>query len=142
MFLHCVSLEGLHLATVCRGHFWLGFNLIWLVDHVGVVKAFLDAGLLPRVITGTSAGGLIAALVCTRTDDELKLLLIPDLANKITACEEPYSVWMKRVWKTGARFDSILCISIFFSHCVLLTSNLLSRWARKVISFRHLLRNV
>ena len=87
-------------------------STLLVVDHVGVVKAFLSAGLLPRVITGTSAGGLIAALVCTRTDEELKLLLVPDLANKITACEEPYSVWIKRVWKTGARFDSILCISV------------------------------
>jgi len=76
--------------------------------HVGVAKAFLDAGLLPRVITGTSAGGLIAALVCTRTNHELELLLVPELANKITACEESYSIWIKRVWKTGARFDSIL----------------------------------
>ncbi|KAG6831598.1 hypothetical protein H0H92_009071 [Tricholoma furcatifolium] len=76
--------------------------------HVGVVKAFLDAELLPRVITGTSAGGLIAALVCTRTDEELKALLVPELANRITACEEPYSVWLKRLWKTGARFDSVL----------------------------------
>ncbi|KAF8897563.1 acyl transferase/acyl hydrolase/lysophospholipase [Infundibulicybe gibba] len=74
--------------------------------HCGVVKAFLDAGLLPRVITGTSAGGLIAALVCTRTDDELRELLVPDLANRITACEEPFYVWFKRVLTTGARFDS------------------------------------
>ncbi|KAG5649037.1 hypothetical protein DXG03_000386 [Asterophora parasitica] len=78
------------------------------LDHVGVVKAFLDADLLPRVVTGTSAGGLIAALVCTRTDEELKLLLVPELANRITACEEPSRVWMERVWKTGARFDSVL----------------------------------
>ncbi|KAF8621611.1 hypothetical protein AX15_007631 [Amanita polypyramis BW_CC] len=76
--------------------------------HFGVVKAFLDADLLPRVITGTSAGGLIAALVCTRTEEELKMLLIPELANKITACEEPFSVWIRRAWNTGARFDSIL----------------------------------
>ncbi|KII95167.1 hypothetical protein PLICRDRAFT_97425 [Plicaturopsis crispa FD-325 SS-3] len=76
--------------------------------HFGVVKAFLDAGLLPRVITGTSAGGLIAALVCTRTDAELRHLLVPELANKISACEEPFSVWFKRFWRTGARFDSIL----------------------------------
>ncbi|KAF8974528.1 acyl transferase/acyl hydrolase/lysophospholipase [Flammula alnicola] len=75
--------------------------------HCGVVKAFLDAGLLPRVITGTSAGGLIAALTCTRTDEELKVLLVPRLANRITACEEPLSVWIKRFWKTGARFDSV-----------------------------------
>ena len=77
-------------------------------DHFGVVKAFLDQGILPRVITGTSAGGLIAALVCTRTDDELKRLLVPDLAHKITACEEPFRVWAKRAWTTGARFDRIM----------------------------------
>ncbi|KAF8076432.1 patatin-domain-containing protein [Lyophyllum atratum] len=76
--------------------------------HVGVVKAFLDANLLPRVVTGTSAGGLIAALVCTRTDEELKHLLVPELANRITACEESYKVWFTRLWKTGARFDSLL----------------------------------
>ncbi|KAF8450268.1 acyl transferase/acyl hydrolase/lysophospholipase [Boletus edulis BED1] len=75
--------------------------------HVGVVKAFLDAGLLPRVIAGTSAGGLIAALVCCRTDEEMKALLVPELAHKLTACEEPLEVWMKRFWKTGARFDSV-----------------------------------
>lgn len=72
-----------------------------------MIKAFLDAGLLPRVITGTSAGGLIAALTCTHTDEELKILLVPELANRITACEEPINVWMKRFLKTGARFDSV-----------------------------------
>ncbi|KAI0028467.1 acyl transferase/acyl hydrolase/lysophospholipase, partial [Vararia minispora EC-137] len=76
--------------------------------HFGVVRALLDAGLLPQVITGTSAGGLVAALTCTRTDVELKELLVPSLASKITACEEPFRVWFKRFWKTGARFDSVL----------------------------------
>jgi hypothetical protein len=85
-------------------------------DHFGVVKAFLDEGLLPRVVTGTSAGGLIAALVGTRTDDELKRLIVPELANRITACEDPFSVWFKRFWTTGARFDSVA-------------------WARKVSEF-------
>ncbi|KAI0719545.1 patatin-domain-containing protein [Cerioporus squamosus] len=74
--------------------------------HFGVVKAFLDEGLLPRVISGTSAGGLVAALICTRTDAELKELLVPELANRITACEDPFKVWFKRFWTTGARFDS------------------------------------
>ncbi|KAI0053533.1 patatin-domain-containing protein [Auriscalpium vulgare] len=76
--------------------------------HFGVVKGFLDAGLLPRVLTGTSAGGLVAALVCTRTDAELRDLLVPELANRITACEEPFKVWFRRFWTTGARFDSVL----------------------------------
>jgi predicted acylesterase/phospholipase RssA len=72
-----------------------------------VVRAFLDAGLLPRVVTGTSAGGLVAALTCTRTDEELKELLIPELSAKLSACEEPFKIWFKRFWTTGARFDSV-----------------------------------
>lgn len=77
------------------------------VDHFGVVKAFLDANLLPRVMSGTSAGGLIASFVCCYTEDELKTLLVPELANRITACEEPFSVWFKRFWTTGTVYPSI-----------------------------------
>ena len=59
--------------------------------HFGVIKAFLDADLLPRVITGTSAGGLVSALTCTRTDEELREMLVPELADHITACEDNIS---------------------------------------------------
>lgn len=75
--------------------------------HFGVVRAFLDADLMPRVVTGTSAGGLVAALVCTRTDDELKELLVPELADKLTACEDSILVWLRRFIRTGARFDTL-----------------------------------
>lgn len=75
--------------------------------HFGVIRGFLDADLLPRVVTGTSAGGLIAALVCTHTNAELKQLIQPVLADKITACEDPFSVWVRRWWRTGARFSAV-----------------------------------
>lgn len=75
--------------------------------HFGVVKGLSDANLLPDIITGTSGGALIAALVATRTNEELKALLVPALADKINACSEPLKVWGPRWWKTGARFDSI-----------------------------------
>ncbi|KKY21741.1 putative patatin-like serine [Phaeomoniella chlamydospora] len=75
--------------------------------HFGVIKALLETGNLPEIITGTSGGALVAALVGTRTDDELKQLLVPALAYRIQACAEPMSVWIKRWWKTGARFDSV-----------------------------------
>ncbi|KAL8878309.1 MAG: hypothetical protein Q9198_003850 [Flavoplaca austrocitrina] len=39
--------------------------------HLGVVKALHLRGLLPRIITGTATGALIAALVGTHTEDEL-----------------------------------------------------------------------
>lgn len=75
--------------------------------HFGIAKALLDANLLPNIITGTSGGALVAALLATRTDEELKQLLVPALAYKITACEEPFSIWIKRYWRTGARFDAV-----------------------------------
>ncbi|KAK8226617.1 acyl transferase/acyl hydrolase/lysophospholipase [Phyllosticta capitalensis] len=75
--------------------------------HFGVAKALLDANLLPQVITGTSGGALVAALLCTRTDDELKKLLVPALAHRITACSDDMVTWVKRWYKTGARFDSV-----------------------------------
>ena len=75
--------------------------------HFGVAKALLDADLLPEVITGTSGGALVAGLLCTRTDDELKKLLVPALAHRITACHDDTITWIKRWYKTGARFDSL-----------------------------------
>ncbi|MBC7121498.1 MAG: DUF3336 domain-containing protein, partial [Candidatus Methanosuratus sp.] len=75
--------------------------------HFGIAKALLDADLLPKIITGTSGGALVAALLATRTDEELKKLLVPAIAYRITACHDPFSVWFRRWWKQGARFDSV-----------------------------------
>lgn len=75
--------------------------------HFGVAKALLDAGLLPEVITGTSGGALVAALLGTRTDEELKKLLVPVLAKRITACHDNAWTWFNRWRQTGARFDSV-----------------------------------
>lgn len=71
-----------------------------------MAKALLDASLLPDVITGTSGGALVAALIATRTDSELQSLLVPALAYHINACEDTFLTWAPRWWRTGARFDS------------------------------------
>ena len=63
--------------------------------HLGVVKALLGAGLLPKVVTGTSGGALVAALLCTRTNAELKQILVPELAHKITACHD--DTWVSEI---------------------------------------------
>lgn len=44
---------------------------IFGICHLGVVKALYLRGLLPRIITGTATGALIAALVGIHTEDEL-----------------------------------------------------------------------
>ena len=75
--------------------------------HYGVAKALMDADLLPDVITGTSGGALVAALLGTRTNEELKKLLVPALAHRIKASGDSTFTWMKRWYKTGARFDAV-----------------------------------
>lgn len=46
--------------------------------HLGVVKALFLRGLLPRIITGTATGALIASLVAIHTEDELPHVLKGD----------------------------------------------------------------
>ena len=82
-----------------------GASFAWY--HFGVAKALLDASLLPDVITGTSGGALVAALISTRTNEELHKLLVPALAYHMQACDEPLRTWVSRWWRTGARFDSL-----------------------------------
>lgn len=50
----------------------------FLFFHSGVVKALWQEGVLPRIISGSSGGSVVGALVCTRTDDELDAYLSPE----------------------------------------------------------------
>ena len=49
-----------------------------LYYHLGVVKALWEQGLLPHILSGSSGGSIIAALVGTRHGDELRELFDPD----------------------------------------------------------------
>ncbi|HBT56456.1 MAG TPA: DUF3336 domain-containing protein, partial [Pseudomonas sp.] len=40
--------------------------------HAGVLKALFDQGLLPEIISGSSAGSILAATACTHVDEELR----------------------------------------------------------------------
>lgn len=51
-------------AFLCSGGAALGFY------HVGVVKALMQNGLMPRVLGGSSAGSIVTGIVATRTDEE------------------------------------------------------------------------
>jgi len=46
--------------------------------HIGVVKALHEEKLLPRVISGSSAGSIITSFVGTHSDDELDQVFEPD----------------------------------------------------------------
>ncbi|KAI1823022.1 acyl transferase/acyl hydrolase/lysophospholipase [Xylaria intraflava] len=41
------------------------------MTHIGVLKALFEANLLPRIISGASAGAIVCAVFCVKTDDEI-----------------------------------------------------------------------
>ncbi len=45
------------------------------IYHIGVLKTLFENDLLPRVLSGASAGSIVAAMLCTRTDLEYKTLM-------------------------------------------------------------------
>ncbi|OCK83476.1 patatin-domain-containing protein [Lepidopterella palustris CBS 459.81] len=45
------------------------------MNHIGVVKCLWKARLLPRIISGASAGSIVCAVLCTKTDAEVPQLL-------------------------------------------------------------------
>ncbi|CAG8233906.1 unnamed protein product [Penicillium salamii] len=45
------------------------------MTHIGVLKALYEAQMIPRIISGASAGSIVCAVFCTRTDEELPALL-------------------------------------------------------------------
>jgi len=49
--------------------------------HLGVIEELIAEGILPRVITGSSAGSLIAGILATHTDEELAQLIKPEQMN-------------------------------------------------------------
>lgn len=45
------------------------------MNHIGVLKALFEAKLLPRIISGASAGSIVCSVLCTRTDEEIPAML-------------------------------------------------------------------
>jgi TAG lipase / lysophosphatidylethanolamine acyltransferase len=84
--------------------------------HLGVVKALHLRGLLPRIITGTATGALVAALVGVHTDDELLGVLTGkaiDLSSfqrsrtrrrKLADDAPAGTKWLQAVRRRSARF--------------------------------------
>ncbi|KAF2735145.1 patatin-domain-containing protein [Polyplosphaeria fusca] len=80
------------------------------MNHIGVVKSLWKARLLPRIISGASAGSIVCAVLCSKTDAE-----IPDVLEEF--CYGDLAVFEKagdedglikkvtRFLKFGALFD-------------------------------------
>lgn len=80
------------------------------MNHIGVLKALLEASLLPRIISGASAGSIVAAVLCTRSDDEIPNILQEFSLGNLDVFEDgknPESILHRvaRFLKIGAWID-------------------------------------
>jgi len=81
------------------------------MNHIGVLKALWEARLLPRIISGASAGSIVCSVLCTRTDEEMPELLATFCYGDFAVFEEEGNedgVLRKaaRFLKFGALFDT------------------------------------
>ncbi|KAL6250744.1 Lipase 5 [Rhinocladiella similis] len=82
------------------------------MKHIGVVKTLWEADLLPEVISGASAGSIVAAIVGSSTDERM-LEVLEHFPNSNLACFDPPGTtsvaWLlqrvRTYARTGAFFD-------------------------------------
>jgi predicted acylesterase/phospholipase RssA len=84
----------------------LTFDFVTGLYHIGHVLGLLEAGVLPDIISGTSGGSVIGAILCTRTDEEIRRDLNPSmLITKLKCFSRPWSERIKSLWQNGNLYD-------------------------------------
>ena len=75
------KLDFFRRADHCFGHsaFMMSGSGSLFYFHIGVVKALLQEDLLPNVISGSSGGSFVGALIATHQADEVASLLDPQM---------------------------------------------------------------
>eukprot|EP00127_Corallochytrium_limacisporum_P004352 Clim_evm35s158 gene=Clim_evmTU35s158 len=73
--------------------------------HFGMVRAMLEAGCLPHILSGTSAGAVVCAVLGTRTDEELLETLKPEMYENMTCFNDSYADRISNLWKYGTLFN-------------------------------------
>jgi NTE family protein len=99
------KLDFFYRANVCFGRsaLMLSGGGVLGFYHLGVVKTLLDQGLLPRVISGSSAGSLVAGVVGTHTEQELEHFYEP--ANVHFEAEREASVFSQMFFGSNPQID-------------------------------------
>jgi len=70
------------------------------------LMGLMETDCLPHIVSGTSAGSVIAAMVCTRSNEELRRDMVPAiLGEKMKCFSRPWPDRVKSVWKNGHMFS-------------------------------------
>ncbi|KAJ4286064.1 Lipase 5 [Kalmusia sp. IMI 367209] len=59
------------------------------MNHIGVVKCLWELHLLPRIISGASAGSIVCAVLCSKTDAEIPAVLSEFCYGDLAVFEKP-----------------------------------------------------
>jgi TAG lipase / steryl ester hydrolase / phospholipase A2 / LPA acyltransferase len=99
------KMDFFYRANICFGRsaLMLSGGGVLGFYHLGVVKTLLDQGLLPRVISGSSAGSLVAGVLGTHTDKELEHFYEP--ANVHFEAEREASVFSRMFFGSSPQID-------------------------------------
>ena len=99
------KMDFFYRANICFGRsaLMLSGGGVLGFYHLGVVKVLLEQGLLPRVISGSSAGSLVAGVLGTHTDKQLEKFYDP--ANVHFEAEREASVFSRMFLGSNPQID-------------------------------------
>jgi TAG lipase / steryl ester hydrolase / phospholipase A2 / LPA acyltransferase len=99
------KLDFFYRANICFGRsaLMLSGGGVLGFYHLGVVKTLLEQGLLPRVISGSSAGAIVAGVLGTHTDQELEHFYEP--ANVHFEAEREASAFSRMFFGSNPQID-------------------------------------
>jgi len=99
------KMDFFYRANVCFGRsaLMLSGGGVLGFYHLGVVKTMLEQGLLPRVISGSSAGAIVAGVLGTHTDDELEQFYDP--AHLVFEAEKEASALSRMFFGSNPQID-------------------------------------
>ena len=99
------KIDFFYRANICYGRsaLMLSGGGVLGFYHMGVVKALLEQNLLPRVISGSSAGSIVAGLVGCHTEQELEHFYEP--SNVHFEAEREASVFSRMFFGANPQID-------------------------------------
>ena len=99
------KMDFFYRANICFGRsaLMLSGGGVLGFYHMGVVKTLLEQNLLPRVISGSSAGSIVAGVVGTHTEQELEHFYDP--ANVHFEAEREASVFSRMFFGSNPQID-------------------------------------
>ncbi len=99
------KMDFFYRANICFGRsaLMLSGGGVLGFYHMGVVKTLLEQNLLPRVISGSSAGSIVAGVVGTHTEQELEHFYDP--TNVHFEAEREASVFSRMFFGSNPQID-------------------------------------